>query len=803
MSNTLNFYIQDKKEIEQAAEFLLNNSINQKLTATNSNVHIYSNVDLEIVKNDNPDLIDFMTNNQGKGTLDVMDYCSSSEEDAGYEEREEIIEMQIKVFMALNEVVKMQYAAYSGGFDLRKSDTFSVEQIKRITNNGKLMSFTNMRRELYATVIEQIESEPLVITEKPIKKHSTTKLLAEVKANNEDYEWYPTTKKIIEVMYWDIKQQDLSFKKTSYRSQTYISMLDIGAGDGKVFRTLKEISDENPNVDTRENRNYTELRITKSYAIEKSQTLINSLDEEVFVIGTDFYEQTLIDKDVDVVFSNPPYSEFAKWSEKVIREANANTVYLVIPERWESDLGIAKAIDARGAEVTVLGDFDFLNAEDRKARAKVQLVKISYETFHKHSSYSEKSDPFEPWFKEYFKIDLDVKANDGYSSEYKKEKENRERVKNLVKGDSLIIKLEELYTQEMQKLMNNYSKVAELDGELLEELGVSLKGLKESLQLKIKGLKNLYWQELFDNLSTITSRLTSKSRTKLLDTLTSNTSVDFTATNAYSIVIWAIKNANKYYDSQLLELYFELSTSDNIRLYKSNKRLVEDGWRYSRDKMDRFALDYRIVVHHWDAISGNTGSGRNMGPVSRTQIEDTITIARNLGFKITTSESEIYWEAGKKNFFYYDTVSEDGEIKSELFMEVKAFKNGNLHFKFAPKFMKALNIEAARLNGWIKSPKEATQEFDITEDEAKELFGTNLVLEPAQMTNLLPSPKSEPIIDPGTYSDVEADENDLQDEEMEVVNNNFIDMENTENISALGEIYSDDERKIFLTGSLF
>ena len=68
-----------------------------------------------------------------------------------------------------------------------------------------------------------------------------------------------------------------------------------------------------------------------------------------------------------------------------------------------------------------------------------------------------------------------------------------------------------------------------------------------------------------------------------------------------------------------------------------------------------------------------------------------------------------------------------------LFAEIKAFKNGNLHFKFMPKFMKKLNLEAGRLNGWIKTPKQASEEFAITELEAKEMFRGNFAMLPKNM----------------------------------------------------------------------
>lgn len=62
----------------------------------------------------------------------------------------------------------------------------------------------------------------------------------------------------------------------------------------------------------------------------------------------------------------------------------------------------------------------------------------------------------------------------------------------------------------------------------------------------------------------ITSRLTYATRTSLLATLTANTNIDFTAGNIKRIVIWVIKNANKYFDSQMLDVYDAFTTAEAL-----------------------------------------------------------------------------------------------------------------------------------------------------------------------------------------------------------------------------------------------
>ena len=132
------------------------------------------------------------------------------------------------------------------------------------------------------------------------------------------------------------------------------SLLDCGAGDGRILKALGAV---------------------EKFAIEKSEILRDMLDKDICVIGTDFNEQTLIDKKVDVLFSNPPYLEFAEWVKKIIREANTALIYLIVPTRWKDNAEIQALLKLRQAEATVISTQDF-NDADRQARAVVDIIRI-------------------------------------------------------------------------------------------------------------------------------------------------------------------------------------------------------------------------------------------------------------------------------------------------------------------------------------------------------------------------------------------------------------------------------------------
>ena len=153
-------------------------------------------------------------------------------------------------------------------------------------------------------------------------------LVSLVQSNGQDFEFYPTTDAIISALVKDIKREP-----EEYRHRDFESVLDIGAGNGKVPMALRE-----------------QAGFSSLHAIEKSLILCEQLDPNVLIVGTDFAEQSLLSKHVDVVFCNPPYSEFEQWAVKIIRQAASAEVYLVLPRRWQTSVPIADALKYRDAD---------------------------------------------------------------------------------------------------------------------------------------------------------------------------------------------------------------------------------------------------------------------------------------------------------------------------------------------------------------------------------------------------------------------------------------------------------------------
>jgi len=517
-------------------------------------------------------------------------------------------------------------------------------------------------------------------------------LLDYIKKVDEDYEWYPTTSEMLQVVVNDIENSPV----VSHRYRDMQGILDVGADDGRVLEYFREHLDSEG--------------VAKYLAIEKSHALARQWPDHIFPVGTDFHAQSLIDKPVRFLFCNPPYSEYKQWFKRIVREGFFLAGYLVVPSRWKESVEIQRALDSRGLTATPLWDGDFLSA-DRSARAKVQVVKLAkvrsgYDRFCGHCEEMDADDPFDEWFDQHFGFNESEEAFSGKSSESLKDRA-------LVNGKNLVEGLVALYRDELQRLHDSYQAISCLEVKTLEDIGVSKEKVRGALREKISGLKNQYWREVFDNLDRVTSRLTSKSRERMLEKLMLAGNVDFDESNVYSVLIWVVKNANRYFDDQLVALFRDLSNPKTARPYVSNRHFTEGTWRSFRswdlwnDKAGAYALDYRIVKE------GNYYGGdySTWGAEKRRHdlLQDIMTVANNLGFRI--SSFDFYnsdWCGGEVRDFFYE---EDGELKP--LMHVRLYKNGNLHLKINQRFVAYLNIEAGRLLGWLTSPKQAEQETGI------------------------------------------------------------------------------------------
>ncbi len=57
-------------------------------------------------------------------------------------------------------------------------------------------------------------------------------------------------------------------------------------------------------------------------------------------------------------------------------------------------------------------------------------------------------------------------------------------------------------------------------------------------------------------------------------------------------------------------------------------------------------------------------------------------------------------------------------MDGDVVFQAKAFMNGNMHFRIMPEAIKALNIEAGRLLGWLRGPQDVVTELGYSMDDS-------------------------------------------------------------------------------------
>jgi hypothetical protein len=408
----------------------------------------------------------------------------------------------------------------------------------------------------------------------------------------------------------------------TYNVKTF---LDVGAGDGRVFGAIKGINGD--------------ITIDRKYGIEIAQTQADDLiNKDIFIIGRDFFKTSLIDKRYSVIYSNPPFSVYEMWVEKLVDEANFGVMYLVLPLRWESHFKKHPAMTIY--EVKKVGEYDFSNA-DRAARVRVNLIRINPKPFDQkdyyhgeaigtHIEYGKEGDPdsFERWMEKHI-------------GKFQKEENELEEAKDVKLKHGTVEDLIESYDFEMASLLDAFKALGKMPYRVIDALGMNRNSILEILRENIKSLKNRYWNFAFNRVSAINSRLTAKTRHQMLKQMEEFNTLDFNEDNLYSIIVWVVKHFNEYTGEQILSVFDELTSQDYVRAYKSNIHWTKDDWRYGKNpKPEKYKLDYRLVTRCCKSYTYDP-----------CVVDDLIVICRSLGYYIRENTYFDYEEKGLNKGF--------------------------------------------------------------------------------------------------------------------------------------------------------
>ncbi|MFT5725805.1 MAG: hypothetical protein ACI9JN_002935, partial [Bacteroidia bacterium] len=288
---------------------------------------------------------------------------------------------------------------------------------------------------------------------------------------------------------------------------------------------------------------------------------------------------------------------------------------------------IKDAIKRRGVKSTeILVTSDFYDA-DRKARAKVHIVRFAFkklkldqepdhQRYRKTLGHGENS-PFQMF------IENELGLHKTYSSTTEKFNESVEKEKvrqslktegtksyELVVSKGVLWALLDNYEHRLERVLEQYKSISKLDPVLLSGLGVNYENLRAGIKDKLFGYRNVFWQLLFEHLDAISSRLISKHKTDLLNTLKAN-ALDFTYTNAIFVLNFAVDCANEKIEQSLVDVFRDLTSAESIKSYYiSNQHIYRDDWRYNREseaqKKAKYQLDYRFIYSTYSNFSTNS-----------------------------------------------------------------------------------------------------------------------------------------------------------------------------------------------------
>jgi len=543
---------------------------------------------------------------------------------------------------------------------------------------------------------------------------TTAEKIRTLEVANADFEWYPTTDEIINDMKSDIMSlfkkeiighwTDREYFDTSGRKNEGLiirSFLDVGTGDGYIFQNFKNLEI---------------MTIKDAYGIEIAQPFVEDLiqKDDVFLIGRDFFRTSLVDKQFSVIFSNPPYSRYMPWVVRLLQEANFALMYLVIPVRWEQNEEIT--IHMKRYDVENIGEYDFQHG-DRPARARVNLIRIMKpsrrnrrEMSREEHESEDNEDSFDRWIYEH------IGSFEGNEQEPEIEEE-----KNLKLSRGTISDMVESYEFEMNSLLEAFKALAKLPCRIIDDLGMNKDKIIRQIKKNIENLKNTYWQLTFKKLDAINRRLTKNTSNEMLYRMREFRTLDFNEDNIYSIVLWVIRNFNKYTAQQILEVFDALTDQGYIRAYKSNIHWLKDDWRYSKwnggkGKPEKYILDYRIVTHCYCSQYRSCDNDSIMN--------DLMVVFESLGYPIPTWEHPDYTQDGSLQEFHTRFMGKgrDYSEKTEVAFTARLYKNQNLHLKINEKIMLRFNVEVARLRNWINGPDDIAREYDVSQEEAIKMW---------------------------------------------------------------------------------
>lgn len=156
MGAYLFFKLSNKKQADEFNKFVSETEEGQRLIKAETPLRVYDNSDIEWVTKLKPNWLSYYKEQMGKGDFKTSGVLSYMVEDAGCSDLMEYFELVTVLFEKAQTKFRMWFASGSCAFNA-EATYFSIEQMKRITKNGKRLKHSTSDPEKYQKLLELLK----------------------------------------------------------------------------------------------------------------------------------------------------------------------------------------------------------------------------------------------------------------------------------------------------------------------------------------------------------------------------------------------------------------------------------------------------------------------------------------------------------------------------------------------------------------------------------------------------------------------------------------------------------------------
>lgn len=156
MGAHLFYMLGNRKKAKEFNEIMGKTDIGKRLIKAHSFCGVNDEIDIEIAKKQYPTLVEYYTEHIGMGDFKASGISSEEIEAANCSTLEEYFDIITEFFVIAQTKFKMWFAARSCAFNIYET-YFSIDQMKRITQNGKRLKPSTTDPEKYEKLLELLK----------------------------------------------------------------------------------------------------------------------------------------------------------------------------------------------------------------------------------------------------------------------------------------------------------------------------------------------------------------------------------------------------------------------------------------------------------------------------------------------------------------------------------------------------------------------------------------------------------------------------------------------------------------------